>query len=287
MAIESSPPRGRYYVEALGRGLALLDCFIEDLGPHALSELSRRVGLGLPTTLRLIRTLEEAGYVRQDPETKRYRLSWKMLQLQDVTASILDYADVARPYLEDLAAALGESTGMSVLDNTEIRHAIRVSSSRIISANIPPGALFPPHATAMGKVLLAALEPSVVRELAARRPFERFTATTVTDVDELLAQLAGIARHGYAASNEEWEAGLRSLAAPVHGHDGRVVAAVCVIVVRPGITTRSMERDFLPALLHTAEAISLALGYRSTGCRTQHAQNGAALEGMPAHSVQL
>src|SRR5205085_928114 len=99
--MDATVPRGRYYVEALGRGLSLLDCFIDEPGPHSLIELSRRVGLGMPTTLRLIRTLEEAGYVRQDTETKRYRLSWKMLQLQDVTTSILDYADVARPHLEE------------------------------------------------------------------------------------------------------------------------------------------------------------------------------------------
>jgi IclR family pca regulon transcriptional regulator len=266
--------RGRYYVEALGRGLSLLDCFIDQPGPHSLIELSRRVGLGMPTTLRLIRTLEEAGYVRQDPDTKRYRLSWKMLQLQDVTSSILDYADVARPHLEDLAAALGETTGMAVLDGTEVRHAIRVSSNRIISANIPPGALFPPHATAMGKVLLAALDPTRVRDLAARRPFERFTPTTITNADELLCELRSISTQGYAVSNEEWEPGLRSLAAPVHSSDGRVVAAVCVIVVRPGVTTGSMERDLLPPLLKTTAAISGALGYRP--CPTQVEVDGVA-----------
>jgi IclR family pca regulon transcriptional regulator len=193
MALDSAQPRGRYYVEALGRGLALLDCFIEDPGPHSLMELSRQVGLGMPTTLRLIRTLEEAGYVRQAADTKRYRLSWKMLQLQDVTASILDYADLARPHLEDLATTVGESTGMAVLDGTDVRHAIRVAGSRIISANIPPGSLFPPHATAMGKVLLAGLEPAVVRELAVRRPFERFTPTTITCVDQLLRELCVVA----------------------------------------------------------------------------------------------
>ncbi|HEV7662410.1 MAG TPA: IclR family transcriptional regulator [Chloroflexota bacterium] len=262
MAVDPPPTRGRYFVEALGRGLALLDCFIDEPGPHSLLELSRRVGLGMPTTLRLIRTLEEAGYVRQDPQTKRYRLSWKMLQLQDVTTSILDYADVARPYLEDLAAALGEDTGMAVLEDTEVRHAIRVSSSRLISANVRPGARFPAHATAMGKVLLAGLDVGVIRQLATRQPFEKFTPTTATSVDELLPQLREVARQGYALSNEEWEPGLRSLAAPVHARDGRVVAAVCVIVVRPGITTRTMERDFLPGLLEAAEAISGELGYR-------------------------
>lgn len=268
--------RGRYFVEALGRGLALLDCFIDEPGPHALSELSRRVGLGMPTTLRLIRTLEEAGYVRQDADTKRYRLSWKMLQLQDVTQSLLDYADVARPFLEDLATGVGEATGMAVLDGTEVRHAIRVSSTRIISANIPPGAQFPPHATAMGKVLLAGIDPARVRDLAKRRPFERFTPTTITDVDQLLDELGVIATDGYAVSKEEWEPGLRSLAAPVYSREGRVVAAVCVIVVRPGVTTRTMQRDMLPPLLRTTAAISGALGYRPCTSATPGAVDGVA-----------
>jgi IclR family transcriptional regulator, pca regulon regulatory protein len=257
----SQTERGRYYVEALGRGLAVLDCFIADPGPHALVELSRQVGLGMPTTLRLIRTLEEAGYIRQDAATKRYRLSWKMLQLQDVTTSILDYADLARPHLQDLAAELGEATGMAVLDGLEVRHAIRVSSNRIISANIPPGALFPAHATAMGKVLLAELNEATVRELVARHPLVRFTETTVASVEDLLAQLPDIARQGYAVSDAEWEAGLRSIAAPVRSRDGRVVAAVCAVSVRPDMSVATMEQAYLPAVVRTSDAISRALGF--------------------------
>jgi IclR family pca regulon transcriptional regulator len=175
---------------------------------------------------------------------------------------------VARPHLEDLASAVGEATGMAVLDDTEVRYAIRISSARIVSANIPPGSVFPPHATALGKVLLAALEPEVVRQLARRRPFERFTPTTVTSVDELLVELRIVAEQGYAASNEEWEPGLRSLAAPVHSRDQRAVAAVCVTVVRPGVSICSMEHDLLPGLLRAAEAISAELGYRELGSWT-------------------
>jgi IclR family pca regulon transcriptional regulator len=215
----------------------------------------------MPTTLRLIRTLEEAGYIRQDATTKRYRLSWKMLQLQDVTSSVLDYADLARPHLQDLAAALGEATGMAVLDGTEVRHAIRVSSNRIISANIPPGALFPAHATAMGKVLLADLEVGVVRDLAARHPFVRFTETTVTSVDELLVELRDVSRQGYAVSDAEWEPWLRSIAAPVRARDGRVTAAVCAISIQPAVTIAAMQRDYLPDVIKTASAISRDLGY--------------------------
>src|SRR5260370_2536614 len=134
MGLENGAARGRYYVEALGRGLAVLDCFIADPGPHSLIELSRRVRLGMPTTLRLIRTLEEAGYVRQDPDTRRYKLSWKMLQLQDITTSILDCADVARPHLQDLAVTLGEDTGIAVPDTLHGPHPTPTSARPIISA---------------------------------------------------------------------------------------------------------------------------------------------------------
>jgi IclR family pca regulon transcriptional regulator len=263
LALERAQPRGRYFVEALGRGLALLDCFIDDPRPRTLIELSRQVGLGMPTTLRLIRTLEEAGYVRQDAETRRYRLSWKMLQLHDATASVVDYADLARPHLQHLAARVGEDTGMAILERDEVRHALRVSSSRVVSANVRPGSVYPPHATAMGKVLLAYREPAFVRELVARRPLERFTPTTVTDPDVLLDELREVARSGYAVSDAEWEPGLRSLAAPVRTRDGRVVAAVYVVVVHADVSTRAMERELLPALRETASAISAELGYGS------------------------
>jgi IclR family transcriptional regulator, pca regulon regulatory protein len=211
--------------------------------------------------LRLIRTLEEAGYIRQDAATKRYRLSWKMLQLQDVTVSVLDYADLARSHLEALSAEIHETTGMAVLDGLEVRHAIRIASNRIISPNIPPGALFPAHATAMGKVLLADREEAMVRQVAERHPFVRFTDRTVVDVDEFLAQLPEVARQGYAVSDGEWERVIRSIAAPVRTRDGVVVAAVCAVTVSPDMTVADMQRDYLPAVIRSANAISQALGY--------------------------
>jgi len=259
--IVTATGRTRYYIGALGRGLAVLDCFIERPGPLSLVELSQRVGIGLASTLRLVRTLEEAGYVRQDPHSKRYRLSWKLLQLHDATLSVVDYAQVAQPFLEDLATRLGESTGMAVLDGMQVRYALRIGSRRLVTANVPHGALFPPHATAMGKVLYATLEPDLIRDVAAREPFRCFTPRTITDPDDLIQHLAQVAEHGYAMSDGEWEAGLRSIAAPVRVAGGRVVAAVCVLVVRPDAPTAYLESEYLPHLLRAAAAISAGLGF--------------------------
>jgi IclR family pca regulon transcriptional regulator len=110
-------------------------------------------------------------------------------------------------------------------------------------------------------VLLAGLDSPIARELVMRRPLEHFTATTITSVDDLLRELRTVAGQGHASSNQEWEPGLRSLAAPVLTRDGLVVAAVCIVVVRPDLIIQQMERDFLPALIKTARAISAELGY--------------------------
>jgi IclR family transcriptional regulator, pca regulon regulatory protein len=147
--------------------------------------------------------------VCQDPETRRFRLSWKL------GAVAPDHAEVARPHLEKLAARLDEATGMAVLDGVQVRCAVRVNSSRLVSANVSPGTVFPPHATAMGKVLLANAGQARVRELVRQESLRRFTPRTIVDPDELLAHLGRVAEHGYAVSDGEWEVGLRSLAAPV------------------------------------------------------------------------
>jgi IclR family pca regulon transcriptional regulator len=256
-------PRGRYYVEALGRGLALLDCFVRGPAQLTLAELSEWVGLSKGTTFRLLRTLEEAGYLRQDPLTKRYRLSLKMLDFQDASLAALEYPLVAQSYLEELNAALGESVNMAVLEGTQVRYVARVAARRIMSVNLHVGSVLPAHATSMGKVLLAALGPGRVRALYAGHPLERYTARTLASVDDLLAELAAVEARGYALADEELEPGLRSAAAPVRGPNGRVAAAVNVSTATARVSQEQLLAEFVPALLRTTDAISTRLGFRA------------------------
>jgi IclR family pca regulon transcriptional regulator len=259
---EPRPGRGPYYVEALGRGLGLLDCFVAGPAQLTLAELSERVGLTKGTTFRLLRTLEEAGYVRQDPLTKRYLLSLKMLDLQDASLTALEYPQVALPYLEELNLALGESVNMAVLDGTNVRYVARVASKRIMSVNLHVGSLLPAHATSMGKVLLAALGHDRVRELYAAQPLEPFTHRTIDSIGRLLEELDAVAARGYAVADEELELGLRSAAAPVRVANGRVVAAVNVSTATARISRERLVDELVPALLTTVAALSARLGWR-------------------------
>jgi IclR family pca regulon transcriptional regulator len=257
-----TPTRGRYYIEALGRGLTLLDCFVDGPAQLTLAELSGRVGLSKGTTFRLLRTLEEAGYVRQEAQTKRYLLSLKMLDLQEASLAALEYPVLAEPYLEELNQVLGESVSMAVLEGTRIRYVARVASKSLISVYLHVGSVLPAHATSMGKVLLAALGEHAVRTLYGGKALQAYTRQTITSLERLRKELAVVTRQGFAITDGELELGLRSVAAPVFSSKGHVVAAINASASTGRVSKEKLLSAFVPPLLRTAAAISTRLGFR-------------------------
>lgn len=258
---------------------------------QTLRELSERVGISKNTTFRLLRTLEEAGYVRQDLVTKRYQLSLKVLDLEDASLRALGYPEEAQPYLEELNDALGESVNLAVLEGDRVRYVARVASKRIMMVNLHVGATLPAHATSLGKVLLASLPLARLREIYSGHPLEAFTAHTITSIDRLLRELATVRDQGYAVNEEELEIGLRSVAAPVHDRLGNVIAAVNVSTAVVRVSRKSLVEEILPQLLHTTAAISARLGYRPAAAASLPAPaarrtlRNAARAGAPARRV--
>jgi IclR family pca regulon transcriptional regulator len=256
-------PHGRYFVEALGRGLALLDCFIQGPPRLSLGEMSDAVGVNRGTTFRLLRTLQEMGYVYQDAVTKQYSLTLKMLDLQEASLAACEFPIVARPHLEQLSEIVHESASMGILDGTRVRYVVRVASKSILSVNLHVGSLLPAHATSMGKVLLAGLDPKQVRILySTNQPLQAYTSRTIRTRSQLIKELASVAQAGYALNDEELEEGLRSAAAPVRGSRGSVVAAINVSTATARISHEKLLREIVPQLVRSARAISRALGYR-------------------------
>lgn len=259
---------GRYYVEALGRGLSILDCFVDGHAHLSLAEISARAGFQKGTTFRLLRTLEEAGYVRQDSVTKQYHLSFKVLDLQRAALEALDLPKHAQPLLEELNQVLHESVSIAVLEGTRIRYIARVPSRRIMSINLQVGSTLPAHATSMGKVLLAHEPPAAIADLYPGAALETFTPRTIGTVAALVAELEAVRTQGFALTDEELEFGLRSAAAPIYDHTGSVVAAINVSAASARIPMRQLRADFLPQLVSTAAMISRRLGYQAARSNT-------------------
>jgi IclR family transcriptional regulator, pca regulon regulatory protein len=253
----------QYYVEALGRGLAILGCFVDGPSHLSLAELCERVNLNRGTTFRLLRTLEHAGYVSQDPRTKKYQLTVKVLDLQRAAIRGLDVATHALPVMERINKEFEESVSIAILEGAYIRYIARVPSRRIMSINLDVGSQLPAHATSLGKVLLSGVPEAEIRRIYEGVELERFTHRTITDLGTLIEASSRIATRGFAINDEELEVGLRSISAPIRDHSGRVIAAMNVSVSSARMTVEFLSRDVAPKLVDSTLEISASLGYRA------------------------
>lgn len=236
----AQPEPSGQFVQSLARGLEVLRAFDVEHPRMTLSEIAARTGLNRATARRFLLTLVELGYVANSG--RDFRLTPTVLQLGYSYLSGLSLPELAEPHLEQLSHELQESTSLSVLDGDAIVYVARVPTRRIMSAAITIGTRFPAEITSMGRVLLAA-GPEATWP-AARR-----------------AVLETVREQGWAIVDQELEAGLRSVAAPVHDASGAVVAAINVSTTTATATLERIREEFLPAVLTTAAAIDVTIAH--------------------------
>ena len=235
------------------RALAVLDTFDIKHRRQSLAAISRRSHLPLTTVHRLVHELEKnAALVRgADGDYEIGSKLWRIGLLASVHA---DLREVALPYMEDIYELGKDAVQIAVLDGLRCLVVDRIAGSRTMSVMSTPGSRLPLHATGVGKVLLAfgthELQDAVLNSL------DRFTDTTITDAHKLRAQLATIKAQGFAQTNEELAAGATSIAVPLRGKSGKVIAALGIVA--PSTNHRDIAR-MLPVMQVTAAALSKKL----------------------------
>jgi IclR family pca regulon transcriptional regulator len=246
---------GPDFVEALARGLSVLSCFDARHPRMTLSEIAAASGLARPTARRLLLTLAELGYVRA--EGGSFALTPRVLGLGMAYVNALGLWDIARPHMENLVASTRESSSMSQLDGSDIVYVARVAVPKIITLRVSIGTKFPAVRTSQGKVLLAALDDTALREVLARPsdaglpPYAH--ERSFADIRD---ELRTVRARGWALADEELAPGIRSVAAPVRDGDGSVRAALNVTVHAAETTVQTLVTEHLPKLLRTAGDIS-------------------------------
>lgn len=229
--VESPTAHGvdpRYMVEGLARGLQLIRCLGLENRSLSLAEIAKRLGVTRSAAFRVTYTLEHLGYLHRDPNTKRHRLSLRVLELGYLAVASMHLPELAQPYLETLRDSTNASAHLGVLADHEVRYVGRAPSRLTFSSNIHVGSVLPAHATAMGKALLAWRPEAWVRDWLRGARLERFTSRTRIDPDDFVAELRCTRERGYAASEQEFEEGIRALAAPILDRAGKPVAAINV-----------------------------------------------------------
>ncbi|GAA3880756.1 IclR family transcriptional regulator C-terminal domain-containing protein [Leifsonia kafniensis] len=255
------PEPSDQFVQSFARGLAVIRAFDADHSRMTLSEVAERTGLTRAAARRFLHTLLSLGYVSSDGRS--FLLTPRVLELGFSYLSGLTLPELAQPHLEALSRTLGESTSASVLDGADIVYVARVPTKRIMNVAITIGTRFPAHATSMGRVLLASLTAEALDVYLATLQdglqTEPQTERTVSDPEALRVVLGEVRAQGWALVDQELEIGLRSIAAPVRGADGSVLAAVNVA---GAASTASLDRildEYRPALLNATGRIEDAI----------------------------
>jgi IclR family transcriptional regulator, acetate operon repressor len=253
--------RRRATVQSVGRTLDVLETLATRRNATGISDLAQTVGLHVSTVHRLLATLVERGYVRQDPDSSRYYLASRVFALASAAELHLDLRFVARPYLERLMRASGETANLVTATEREVVYLDQVASLHLVKMFTAPGLRAPFYCTGTGKAILA-YQPSEFVASALGGPFRRFTPRTLTSPAAVERELAHVRRLGYAVDNEEMEEGVRCLAVPIFGRRGEVAGAMSV----SGPTTRmTPERvgQLGPAARRIADELSRQLGFEA------------------------
>ncbi|MGI8697220.1 MAG: IclR family transcriptional regulator [Mycobacteriales bacterium] len=240
-------------VGTVRRAVGLLDALAAADEPVGTNELARRTGVNASTVSRLLGTLAETGLVRVDVHTGRYRLGLRLFELGTAAVGKLDLRQVAREHLGALATAVGETATLSLPGDPEAMTVDYAQADVSVQSVARLGRPSVAHATAVGKVVLAA-----GGRLPAGR-LGRCTSSTIVDRSALSAEIAGVADRGWAWSRGEREADLNAIAAPVAGPGGRLAGVLGLQGPAGRFDDGAMTRA-VPILIGRAAAIARAIG---------------------------
>jgi IclR family acetate operon transcriptional repressor len=250
-------------VQSLERAFDLLEALAA--GELRVTELASRTGLVPSTAHRLLATMTLRGYVAQSAESGRYMLGYKVVELAGgLEERLARLRAVARPHMETIQRATGESVNLVVLDGDRVIYIDQVEGSRTVRMFTKRGTSALAHTNGAGKAMMAFARDDLAASLYAdREPLERLTPQTLVTVDALREDFERIRRRGYAIDNEEHEEGVGCVACPVFDHTGAPVAAMSV----SGPSARILHADTadLAALIrrHAADT-SATLGHEGS-----------------------
>lgn len=201
-------------VQSVARAFRVLEAVAEFAPEASLADVARSTGLAQSTVHRLLRTMMADGYVRQTEE-RGYALGAALISLGNRATPPLVLR--AHPLMVELEELAQETVNLAVLDGDRIAYVGQVPSRHQMRMFTEIGHRVLPHSAGVGKAILATLPEARVRGIVASTGLPRFTSTTLTDVDALLADLREVRRRGFAIDDGEHEVGVRCIAVPLPG----------------------------------------------------------------------
>lgn len=250
-------------VQSVERALGILEVLAEEELPMSISDVAEKVGLKVSTTYRLLNTLVLKGFVKQEKETSKYRLTLKLIRLGRAALGYYDLRNIAKPYLHELVERCNETANLAILDGGDVVYIDQLESQNLLIVKMfaQIGSRGPAHCTSTGKVMLANLEENELGRILQNMTLERFTSKTITDIEQLRRELITVRKNGYALDLGERDEGVRCVAAPVKNYEGRVIAAIGVSGPNIRLTDYYLHNELIPIVCDVAKKLSAKMGY--------------------------
>ncbi|MED4585281.1 IclR family transcriptional regulator [Brevibacillus choshinensis] len=249
-----------YTIQTVQNAMQILRLFTIDKREWTLSEIATIKSMSISTTKRLLKILEDYGYLDRDSGTKKYRLGLSILKISGIIKSTMEIHREAQPILKKLVNDFGEAVHIGILEGTETVYLDKIESLHPVRLSSHIGKNNPVHCTGCGKVVLAYKEPKEQDEIIRmieRQGFYPFSSKTVRDVKELIDHLNLIKKQGFAVCVDEFSEGITSIAAPVYDYNESVVAAISIT----GPNNRMDIPKMVEGAVKAGKEISKSLGY--------------------------
>ena len=253
------PKEGKSAVQSLVKGLRVLEGFSSAADEMTLTEISAASGLDAGTTFRMVNTLADAGYLARIPDSTRFRLSLKVLDLGFNAIAHTDLRALVRPLLQSLVDQVNEAASFAVLEGGDVLYIERVRAGFTrIGADIRIGTTIHAPITSIGRTILAFLPENQLERALAAAPRHPIPTVPVPDRATLDGMLSEIRKNGYLVGESAITSDLRLLAVPVIGPDGWATGAISVVAPSVHSTDQDLKNRALEPMQAIARQIARA-----------------------------
>lgn len=243
----------RDFVGALRKGLDVLTCFGRKHGRLTLSEVARLTGAAPASARRSLHTLATLGFLETDG--KRFWMAPRSLLVAHSFLASQPMVSLAQPLLDGLAERTRESASLAHLLDSDAIIVSRATARRTLSTGLGIGSRLPAHASALGRILLAGLEPDAMSGRVRAMPLTPLTPDTPVTAAEVMAIVERCRASSHAECDNELEVGVRSLAVPLHHPSGATVAAMSIAVRAERMSLQAFRNELLPELVDARDRL--------------------------------
>jgi IclR family pca regulon transcriptional regulator len=254
MQVEAAGPD---FLEALARGLRVIEAFNRERRQLTLSDIARLVDLPRASVRRTLATLVRLGYAETDQ--RLFRLTPRILNLASAYLGSNAVSGILQPAVERLSAEVNEACSAAVLDGEHVVMIAHAAPKRVIEVSAQIGFRLPAFATSLGRVLLAALDDPSLDAVLARLQPRKLTPATVTDKRALRRAVLKARADGFSFADQEAETGFRSISVPLRRRDGKVIASLNIGAHSERCPAKTMHAEFLPRLRALADDLQRQL----------------------------